>query len=195
MKARAGKSERARKPNALNLTEVEVLIVEQSAVSSELLLQILRGFRVRKITQVASAEEGKVACAATDFDLVFCDGELDQGDGLSFTKWLRTVALPPNATTPVIMLFAHTSEANIAHARDSGAHYVIAKPATPGVLLARIEWIVRKSRPFVETETYTGPDRRFKARFPHPGRRASDGEEPEQAGAALSQDGVDALFG
>ena len=47
-------------------------------------------------------------------------------------------------------------------ARDCGAHFIIAKPLTPLIVLERIIWIAKEGRKFLESDTYVGPDRRFK---------------------------------
>jgi hypothetical protein len=62
------------------------------------------------------------------------------------------------------------------------------------VILERIYWVAQSKRMFVETETYIGPDRRFKqtgipAEFPD-GRRRDDvsGDLGSAAGDNLSQE-------
>ena len=76
---------------------------------------------------------------------------------------------------------------------------MVAKPITPKVLLDRIFWVAKEDRLFVATDTYVGPDRRFKRLGPPAGmsgRRKDD--LPAELGAAstpnLSQDQIDGLL-
>jgi DNA-binding response OmpR family regulator len=63
-------------------------------------------------------------------------------------------------------------------ARDAGANFVLTKPIAPNLLLQRIMWIGRDARPFVELESYVGPDRRFSLDGP------PDGAPDRRAGGA-----------
>ena len=66
----------------------------------------------------------------------------------------------------------------MAKARDCGANYIIAKPITPKIILERIIWVAQSTRIFLETESYIGPDRRFRKLGPPAetgaGRRKED---------------------
>lgn len=85
-----------------------------------------------------------------------------------------------------------------AKARDCGANVVIRKPVSPQILFDRLAWVSRVQRPFIECESYIGPDRRFKSIGPPGGvgRRSTDlsadvgtAKEPN-----MSQDEIDMLF-
>ncbi len=76
------------------------------------------------------------------------------------------------------MVAGHTPIDQVEKARDCGANFVVAKPLAPRILLERVVWIAQESRPFVELDSYIGPDRRFHDVGPpkdgQPGRRRSD---------------------
>ena len=67
---------------------MKVLVVEDDAVSSLLLIRVLkrRGFDV---TACASAEEAMKAYEATFYPLLFLDLFLPGMDGFSFCEWVR----------------------------------------------------------------------------------------------------------
>ena len=83
-------------------------------------------------------------------------------------------------------------------ARNAGANMIIRKPVAPSVLLDRIEWIARNTRPFVDSGDYRGPDRRIR-NLPlspeTPERRAEVLSLVGDPDRAMSQDDVTALFG
>jgi hypothetical protein len=79
----------------------------------------------------------------------------------------------------------------VTKARDCGANFIIAKPITPKIILERIIWVAQSTRLFVETETYIGPDRRFRKAAPPSeygvGRRSGDAEAAAAAEAAKAE--------
>ena len=74
--------------------------------------------------------------------------------------------LDPNAFVPVIMTAGHVRRSKVAEVRDCGANFLITKPFSAAVLLERVIWVARDSRPFLEVGDYFGPDRRFKPSEP-----------------------------
>jgi two-component system, chemotaxis family, chemotaxis protein CheY len=75
---------------------------------------------------------------------------------------------------------------------------VVAKPLSPANLYDRLAWVAFNPRQFIDTESYFGPDRRFKIEgYPGGvGRRKGDGiiEVAKETGPALGQDDIDSLF-
>jgi hypothetical protein len=64
----------------------------------------------------------------------------------------------------------------VTKARDCGANFLLTKPIMPHSLMERVIWVAQEARPFIELDTYAGPDRRFKNVGPPDGvkRRRSD---------------------
>jgi CheY-like chemotaxis protein len=97
-----------------------------------------------------------------------------------------------------MLMTAEASERTVKTARDAGANIVVAKPLSPTNLYDRLSWIAFNPRPFIDTETYFGPDRRFKIEgYPGGvGRRKGDKpmEVAAEAGPALAQNDIDNLF-
>jgi DNA-binding response OmpR family regulator len=77
---------------------------------------------------------------------------------------------------PIVVLTGYSRVDAVVGARDAGANLVVKKPLSPQVLFDRLAWMGQGSRKFVETETYVGPDRRFKSIGPPDGlgRRSTD---------------------
>jgi DNA-binding response OmpR family regulator len=92
---------------------------------------------------------------------------------------MRKSAAEPNRYAPVLITAAHTRASDVTKARDCGGHIMVTKPFAPIVVLERIIWIAREGRAFLQSETYTGPDRRIAKNEPpadHPRRRREDAE-------------------
>ena len=182
-----------------NLKNASILLVEKGASGMEVLVQIMIGFGVRHFIKCETATAAKEEIAKAEFDLMIIGAALGGEDGFELVTWLRRSATGNKKFAPVIIVTPHTKLSKVGMARDAGAHFVVAKPLNPTVLLERILWVAREQRPFVEAGLYVGPDRRFKFDGPPvgtAGRRADDlsaavgvAKEPN-----MSQGQIDALM-
>jgi CheY-like chemotaxis protein len=183
----------------LNLSTAEVLFVDAQPEGMAILTEMFAGFGVHTPRRCGSAEEAMVMVKEREFDLLVVDNALPAMDGYDFIRWLRRAGLAPNSFAPAILLTGHTRASDITKGRDAGANFVIRKPAPPLVMLNRILWISKTGRPFVESEGYCGPDRRFKSLGPPAGakgRRHDDlsVELGEATTPNMDQASIDALL-
>lgn len=183
----------------INLNVTSVLLLDANAQALEILVQVLAGFGVKTFHRCTSVVEAREIAERTPIDLVIADGRIPGIDGYDFIRWLRRSEQTPNRHTPVIMVSGHTTAADVAKGRDCGANFFVVKPVTPGVLLERILWVAREKRAFIATDSYVGPDRRFKNEGPPPdveGRRRTDltGELGAASSPNMSQGDIDALM-
>ena len=191
--------EKFKAPTRINLERLSVALVDDNQQSLDILSQVVAGFGVRQIIKCENAEMAMQVAKKHPLDFIITDDQLAGMNGYKFVEWLRREAGPPNAYIPVILVTGHSRMARVMKARDCGAHFLVAKPITPKVLLDRILWIAKDERVFVETSTYVGPDRRFKREGPPPGTkgRRSDDRPPEVGEAStpnLSQDQINDML-
>jgi len=139
-----------------------VLLLEESPVGMAVLVQLLKSCGALNIHQCMSVAEAEKVVATTSLDLMIVDSLGISGAGYDFVKWFRNSGIKPNCYIPVLLIAARTSSSSINKARDCGANLVMAKPVGPTALVERIAWISREGQMFVESETYVGPDRRFR---------------------------------
>lgn len=156
-----------------NLSDAQILLLDETGLGMQVLVQILVGFGAKSLFKAHSLPEAREFLDHHSFDLMIVDA-LAEGKGYDFVHWLRRSGLQPNCHTPVLMTAAHTPADDVARARDCGANFILAKPLTPMAMLERILWIGREARQFVESDSYVGPDRRFRDEAGHPGRRRTD---------------------
>lgn len=183
-----------------NLKNASILLVESGSMGMDILVQIMVGFGAKTLHKCETADQARQSVSRIEMDLMIIDAALGDEDGYELVRWIRRECVSDhNRYAPILMIAAHTQANKVTLARDCGAHFVIAKPLTPVVLLERILWVAREQRKMVTTDTYVGPDRRFKFEGPPagmPGRRKDD--LPEELGAAItpnmSQDEIDALM-
>jgi CheY-like chemotaxis protein len=182
-----------------NFANVSTLIVDGDTHASEITAKLMRGFGVSNSAAVESGEEAKkILASGRQFDIVLCEAVLDDMLGADFVRWVRRETDSPLRFVPVLVLSGHTHFTNVVAARDAGANCAIKKPLSPTSLFDHVVWSASGARPFVETDTYVGPDRRFRNIGPPNGigRRSTDlsAEIGEATEANLSQDEVDSFI-
>ena len=187
----------ATNPN-INFRDLMILIADPSPYLCMLVHGILRGFGANKVIEVKHSFGVLETLIGQRIDILLCDSRLPPHGGLSLTRAIRRNAENENRTMPILIMSSDTREATVRNARDVGANMVVAKPMSPASLYDRLAWVAFNPRQFVDSETYFGPDRRFKIEgYPGGvGRRKGDKavEVAEEVGPALAQDDIDSLF-
>lgn len=182
----------------VNLEKLAVLIVDNNTQSLEIMGQVVMGFGIRNITKCQTVKEAKGVILRGPIDFVLCEAQLQDEDGYAFLRWIRREVPEPNKYVAAVVVTGHTRISQVMKARECGAHFIVAKPITPAVLLQRIFWVSKDDRMFIDCESYVGPDRRFRRLGPPPGvkgRRSDDlSEEVGHASEPnLDQSNIDSL--
>jgi CheY-like chemotaxis protein len=183
----------------IDLERIQFLLVDDNAQSVDIMSQVVSGFGCRNIIKCTSAEDAKAVLGKTAIDFLLTDAQMPVEDGYALTKWVRSEGPENNRFIPIIIVTGHTPRTQVMRARDCGAHFVVAKPLTPKVLLERIFWVAQDERKFIVCDVYSGPDRRFQRLGPPvgtEGRRSDDlsGDIGEAAEPNMSQDDINALM-
>lgn len=179
-----------------DLSNLQVLLVEDNKYMQLLLQNVLRTFRVR---QIATADDGAEALnlmKSFQPDIIFCDWSMDVIDGVEFTKVARTGSDTANPYVPIIMLTGYSEMRHIYEARDAGVTEYLVKPISAEMIYERICRVIERPRQFVKTPHFFGPDRRRTkpTEATNQGRRAEDkeAEKPDNAPAPeQAADGVE----
>jgi DNA-binding response OmpR family regulator len=133
-----------------------VLVVTQNRTDANLVGEQLRGFASTIATLSAQTAQTALATAgAQSPGLVFVEQTMD---GLAFVRALRRSALPCREA-PVIMMTSQPTLRAMREAQNAGAHEFLVRPFSAYQLAKRLE-AVAAPRPWVETASYIGPDRR-----------------------------------
>ena len=182
----------------INLRDLAILVADPNPYLRRVIHGMLRGFGANKVFDVENSLTLFQALSGQKIDILLCDTRLPPHGGLKLTRTIRRNDQNQNRTMPILLMSSDTSESTIKLARDAGANMVVAKPMSPNSLYDRLSWIAFNPRPFVDTATYFGPDRRFKIEgYPGGvGRRKGDKvvEVAGEVGPALAQNDIDNLF-
>ena len=132
----------------MSLSDLDVLIVDDSAKMRHLVRVILQSFGVANIRQARDGTAGLAEIDSKCPSIVISDWEMEPMNGLEFIQSVRSVFREPLCFVPIIVLTGHASKPLIAKAFEAGATQLLVKPVTPANLLQRVNWVLQDERPF-----------------------------------------------
>ena len=122
---------------------LKVLMAEDHPVNQRVVQAILSGGGM-EVTTVGDGAQAVEAFTAGAFDLILMDMQMPVMDGLTATRAIRAAEQSAGRPrTPLIMLSANAMAQHLQDAADAGADSHLAKPITPGSLMAAIEAAVQ----------------------------------------------------
>ena len=124
-----------------------------------LLRAILRELGVRRIDHADNPDAAFKVIVENDIDLVFSNWAPGL-DGLMFLRKVRHSTECPNLTVPIIIVSAFTEISHVLAARDLGMTEFLAKPISAETVYTRLCSVIENRRPFVQSSSFFGPDRR-----------------------------------
>ena len=159
--------------NAYDLSEVEILIVEDYWVMRTLLSAILTGLGAPSPRTAKSGQEALTEIAVKVPDLIITDWEMSPINGIELVRHLRDESVSSCPTIPVIMLTAHCDRGKLVEACDAGINEFLAKPFTVNAIYQRIVRVIEHPQQLIRTVDHFEPDRRRNA-------EGTSGEERRQ---------------
>lgn len=107
--------------------EHAILIVDDVGTVRNFLHQTLIHFGLNKIDEAATAQTCIEKIHENDYDVIFLDIELPDGDGKELIKEISEIS--PEAS--VVMVSAHSTVENVKDAIERGAKGFVVKPFSP----------------------------------------------------------------
>ena len=127
----------------IDLTPLDILVVDDNQFIRRLLIEILRSFGVGSVRQAPSVGEAMEKIGHRAPDIVFCDWMMSPVDGLAFLRDLR--ARDETRHTPVVMITGHATADHVSAALGEGADSYIVKPFKAATVMEHIVKLVMKS--------------------------------------------------
>ncbi|MEJ0058814.1 MAG: response regulator [Terricaulis sp.] len=113
----------------INLQSSTILIVDDNAMSLEILSSVFYGFGAKERMKCADLDEAKRLLLAHHIDLMILDSGFPDDGSFKFMHWVRRESPDPICFVPTIIISGHSTRALVRKARDSGGHFVVAKPS------------------------------------------------------------------
>ncbi len=136
-----------------------ILILDPVPTSARMMSEFLRDFGARQITVLGRTPGAVALVGQADPQLIITEYRGPDFDGVAFVRELRRSRLSQRHV-PVILYTAEATVESIKGARDAGAHEFLRKPYAMKDLFRRVENVMLKPRDWVDSDIYTGPDRR-----------------------------------
>jgi two-component system, chemotaxis family, chemotaxis protein CheY len=169
------------------LSEVKVLVVDDSPFMSTLICEMLKAMGVGKVLKAASGLEAlQIIQSDQTIDVAFIDWLMRPMNGIELVRGLRLKAKGRLQRLPIIACTAYTDVKRVLALRDSGVNEVLTKPVSPAALYDKLCAVLYQSRLFVVSPNYVGPDRR---------RRAIAINFEDRRAGKLDQFDIDEMFG
>lgn len=170
----------------LDISSLNVLIIEDNKYMQLILTEILRAFRVRNIRTAVDGADALDELKTFAADIVLCDWEMMPITGIEFTSMVRTMSDVANPYVSIILITGHTEAEKVRYARDQGVTEFLAKPVSAAKLYERICSVIMNPRQFIKTKKYNGPDRRRGSKLVTEARRRSNDTPAEDDSEQLS---------
>lgn len=171
----------------INLEKARILLLDDHPEGGNILAQICMGFGARRFFRCNTSKEAQDLVNESELHMILVNANLRESPAFDFIDWLRRSNIQPNSFTPVVLITGHTQRSQVEKARDCGANIVLAKPVSPQSMLERIIWIAREKRPFVNSGTYIGPDRRFHDTGPPAGVQGRRFNDPAEGASGTAE--------
>ena len=158
------------------LQSLDILLADDNPNKRAIVSAMLKSVGVGRVREVDDGAAALEALKAHPADMAIVDFRMLPIDGVTFTQLIRSAPDSPNPYLPIIMMTGHSERRRVTEARDAGVTEFVTKPVNAPALLARIEAVIMRPRPFIRGGEYFGPDRRRTQpdNYVGPFRRASD---------------------
>jgi DNA-binding response OmpR family regulator len=145
---------------ALDLSQISVLLVEDSSPINKMLCDILDRLGFKNIDSTKNGQAAFDVFCEKRHDIAIIDWMMEPVDGLELTQLIRRNSKSPNKLVPIIMLTGYNSFKRVKQARDMGVTEYLVKPFTAQEIADRISYVINNPRDFIHAKNYFGPDRR-----------------------------------
>lgn len=142
------------------LSSIHVLLADDNPNMRAIVAAMLKSVGVGRLTEAEDGDGAMEILRREPIDIAIIDFRMKPMDGVTFTRAVRNDGDSPNPYLPVIMMTGHSERSRVTEARDAGVTEFVAKPVKVRTLLARLEAVILRPRPFVRSPDYFGPDRR-----------------------------------
>jgi DNA-binding response OmpR family regulator len=150
------------------------LVSDPSSHMAALVAVMLRTLKIRTVDAAVDLHHTAAELGRHPYGLILIDEQLAGREGFDMIRALRKSGTHPNRETPIFMMAAAPDARMIAAARDAGVTEFLRKPFSAEHIKLRLDALKTAPRPFVEAESYVGPDRRRRTVPRATGRRAVD---------------------
>lgn len=112
-----------------DVTELRVLLVDDSALARRFIGKVLHGLGIRHLTQATDGQEAINIMEEQMFDLVVTDYNMPNVDGRQLTEHIRNNS--NQSHVPVLMVSSEANETHLSNIEQAGVNAMCDKPFEP----------------------------------------------------------------
>lgn len=146
--------------NVMDLRKARIHLIVYEPGIRRIIRDMLRSIGVDDVILGSKFEDIRIAITENTPDLIILGSSFPDGDVPALIKDVRHNKIGKDPFLPIISLTAEPTENLVGNIAGSGSDDLLVYPLSPAQLLARIEALIEKRKPFVVTNNYIGPDRR-----------------------------------
>lgn len=158
--------------------KTSIALADDSVFQRNIMADTLRGVGFESIYLARDGDELLNIAYEHHPKIVIAKSRLPKLSGMDFTRMIRAGAGSINRATSIIIMTNTPTEGFLDFAQKSGVDEVLAVPFTGTALLQRIDAVLARQRPFIQSANYTGPCRRRRMleNYAGPFRRSTDAQ-------------------
>jgi two-component system chemotaxis response regulator CheY len=126
----------------MDVEDLKVLLVDDSAMSRRYIRHLLEGMGVRHIIEAENGKDAVAILSDTMFDLVLTDYNMPEMDGRALIEYIRTQSW--QTQVPILMLTSENNQGRLAAVEKAGVSAICDKPFEQGNIRDEIIRALRK---------------------------------------------------
>jgi two-component system chemotaxis response regulator CheY len=119
---------------------MKILLIDDSRTMRNIQKSVLTQLGYTQVEEACDGQDALSKVKAYAPDLILCDWNMPNMDGLTFVKAFRT----QNKSVPVIMVTTESEKSRVIEAIKAGVNNYVIKPFTPDLLSQRISETLTK---------------------------------------------------
>lgn len=148
----------------IDYSRLRFLVASGEVLTRDTLRTILHAYGAAAVYQARDGFEALDVFSSAEPDIVFADREMALVGGLELTRLIRltetTGGMTGNPYAPLVLVARELRREAIREAADAGVTEYLVKPISARTVYKLVEGVVLDPRPFIQLDTYFGPDRR-----------------------------------
>lgn len=152
------------------------LVLEGAHTTRTMLTGLLKSAGFAHIQGFAETGPATIAASRERFELIIVGLALGRTTGIELCRTVRVTPAHVNRNAAMLVVSAWGAAGAIQTARDAGVTAFLIKPFTTAAFCARVARALSDARPFVESPSYYGPDRRTADSASYRGRDRRNGQ-------------------
>lgn len=151
----------AREVPALDLSGISLCVINDNEFLRTYMERLFGIMRVGRVVTCADPAAAREQMPNANPDIVMLDLDLNGQEGLDLVRSIRKGEVGIRKDVAILVASAFVDRDYVLKARNNGINWTLVKPLSFRRLYEGLARVILDERPFVDSEGYTGPDRRL----------------------------------